>query len=190
MYSMVSCCSVRCALAKARTFDSVVASSLAKIESKNRACAAQDGSLASGVSGESAAGGMPARKRAVSLNVAVSALRAGVQASASATTAAAAATTARDVALGAVERIGAGARGIGGRDFGEHVGRIINDKARRHQCQAAERLQRPIHDKIVHHEGRQRQESERRDWIAPGTIRPCQIRMRDPHLDHAQYRKK
>src|ERR1700722_10402877 len=77
MYSMVSWCCGRFSLEKARTFDSVLASSRAKIESKKRACCAQLGSLAKAANGEPGAGGRPARKRAVSSGVAVSALRAG-----------------------------------------------------------------------------------------------------------------
>src|ERR1700761_3192411 len=48
-------------------------SSVAKAESKNLAWRCQDGSLVSGASGEPSDGGRPARKRAVSSTLAVSA---------------------------------------------------------------------------------------------------------------------
>src|SRR6202044_1946766 len=119
MYSMVSLCCGRCSLEKARTFDSVLASSRLKIESKKRACCAQPGSLASAANGEPGAGGRPARKRAVSSGVAVSALRAGATGSAKKT----AKTTVNSTAaksLGTVESIGfegEGLCGIGRRDI-------------------------------------------------------------------------
>src|SRR6202043_2708801 len=92
---------VRCPLEKARTLDSGLVSSRVKIESKNRACCAHSGLLASAARGESGAGGRPARNRAVSLAVAVSALRAGAMASARTTANSAAAKS-----LGTVEGIG------------------------------------------------------------------------------------
>src|SRR5580700_3214422 len=131
MYSMVSCCCGRCSLEKARTFDSVVASSRAKIESKKRACCAQPGSLAKAANGEPGAGGKPARKRAVSSGVAVSALRAGAMASARTTANSAAANS-----LGTVESIGLegyGFAGIGRRHIRDKFERIIDHKPRRHQ---------------------------------------------------------
>src|ERR1700722_1716607 len=174
MYSMVSCCCGRCSLEKARTFASVVASSRVKIESKKRACCAQPGSLASAASGESGAGGRPARNRAVSLAVAVSALRAGAMASAR-TTAKTAANSAAAKSLGTVESVGLEGDctiGIGRRHIREEFRRIIDHKPRRHQPQAAQRLQRPIHNKIVHHEQGQTEENQRRNGIAPGAVRP------------------
>src|SRR5580704_2319557 len=138
MYSMVSCCDVRCSLEKARTFASMVASSRVKIESKKRACCAHSGLLANAASGESGAGGRPARNRAVSLAVAVSALRAGATASARTTANSAAAKR-----LGTVESIGLeGDRtiGIGRRHVRDEIRRIIDHKPRRHQPQAAKRL--------------------------------------------------
>src|ERR1700749_641415 len=122
MYSMVSWCCGRFSLAKARTFASVLASSRAKIESKKRACCAQPGSLASAANGEFYAGGKPARKRAVSSGVAVSALRAGATGSARRT-----ATSAAAKSLDAIEGIGlAGYRiiGIGGGRIREKIRRI------------------------------------------------------------------
>src|ERR1700676_2280741 len=163
MYSMVSCGCGRCSLAKARTFDSVLASSRVKIESKNRACCAQPGSLANAASGESGAGGRPARKGAVSLAVAVSALRAGATASARTTAISAAANS-----LGTVESIGLEGYciiGIGRRHIRDESERIVDHKPHRHQPQAAKRLQRPIHDKIVHYEQGQREENKRRDRL-------------------------
>src|ERR1022692_3375187 len=150
MYSMVSWCCGRFSLAKARTFASVLASSRAKIESKKRACCAQPGSLASAANGEPGAGGRPARKRAVSSGVAVSALRAGATGSARTT-----ANSAAEKSLDAVESIGLEGYciiGIGRRNIRDEIRRIVDHKPRRHQPQAAKRLQRPIHDKIIHHE--------------------------------------
>src|SRR5580693_5122240 len=134
MYSMVSCCCGRFSLAKARTFASVLASSRAKIESKKRACCAQPGSLANAANGEPGAGGKPARNRAVSSAVAVSALRAGATGSASRTANSAAANS-----LDAIEGIGLeGYRiiGIRRRHIREQIGRIVDHKPRRHQPQA------------------------------------------------------
>src|ERR1700731_4242345 len=126
MYSMVSCCCGRYSLEKARTFDSVLAPSRAKIESKKRACWAQPGSLAKAANGEFCAGGRPARKRAVSSAVAVSALRAGAAGSASTTANSAAAKS-----LDAVESIGfEGYRlcGIGRRHLRGESRRIVDNK--------------------------------------------------------------
>src|SRR6202140_3524751 len=192
MYSMGSWCCGRFSLAKARTFASVLASSRAKIESKRRACCAQPGSLAKAANGEPGAGGRPARKRAVSSAVAVSALRAGAAGSARKT----AKTTANSAAaksLDAVEGtglVGYCIIGIGRRHIREVIRRIVDHKPRRHQPQAAKRLQRPIHDKIVHHEQGQREENQWRDRVTPGAVRPHQFRVGDAHLDHAQHREK
>src|SRR5580698_10968649 len=161
MYSMVSCCCGRCSLENVRTFDLVLASSRVKIESKNRACCAHSGLLASAASGESGAGGRPARNRAVSLAVAVSALRAGAMASAR-TAAKTTANSAAAKSLGTVESVGLEGDctiGIGRRHIREESERIVDHKPRRHQPQAAERLQRPIDDKIVHHEQGQTEEN-------------------------------
>src|SRR5580704_7939693 len=158
MYSMVSLCCGRCSLAKARTFDSVLASSREKIESKKWACCAHSGFLAKAASGESSAGGRPARKRAVSSGVAVSALRAGAAGSARTMANSAAANS-----LGTVESIGLERYciiGIGRRHVRDECKRIVDHKPRRHQPQAAKRLQRPIHDKIIHHEQGQREENQ------------------------------
>src|SRR5580700_10071277 len=144
MYSMASLCAGRCSLAKARTFESVLASSRLKIESKKCACCAQPGSLASAANGEFCAGGRPARKRAVSSGVAVSALRAGATASArkpAKTTANSAAANSLDT----VESIGLEGDciiGIGRRHRRNEFERIVDHKPRRHQPQAAKRLQR------------------------------------------------
>src|SRR5580698_10845531 len=192
MYSMVSLCCGRYSLEKARTFASVLASSRLKIESKKCACCAQPESLAIAANGEPGAGGRPARKRAVSSGVAVSALRAGAMASAKKP----AKTTANRAAaksLGTVESIGLeGDRtiGIGRRHFRDESERIVDYKPRRHQPQAAKRLQRPIHDKIVHHEQGQTEENQRRNGVAPGAVRPHQFGVGDAHLDHAQDREK
>src|ERR1700690_4018466 len=172
MYSMVSCCCGRYSLEKAGTFDSGLASSRAKIESKKRACWAQPGSLAKAANGEPGAGGRPARNRAVSSAVAVSALRAGTAGSASKT----AKTTANSAAansLDAVEGIGLAGYciiGIGRRPIRDESRRIVDHKPRRHQPQAAKRLQRPIHDKIIHHEQGQTEENQRRDRVTPGAV--------------------
>src|SRR5467141_1280966 len=91
MYSIVSCFSVKYSLEKARTFESLALSSRAKIVSKWRACCCQVGSLVSGARGELADGGSPARNRAVSSAVAVSALLAGAVLTANMTAIAAAA---------------------------------------------------------------------------------------------------
>src|SRR5579862_7551670 len=167
MYSMVSRCRGRFSLAKARTLASVLASSREKIESKKRACCAQPGSLASAANGEPGAGGRPARKRAVSSGVAVSALRAGTTASAK-KPAKTTANSAEATSLGTVENIGLeGNRiiGIRRRHSRDEVERIVDYKPRRHQPQAAQRLQRPIHDKIIHHEQGQTEENQRRHGI-------------------------
>src|SRR5580704_14658695 len=100
MYSIVCCFSVSRCCENARIFDSLFLSVCPKMESKSRACCSQAGLLASDASGESAAGGSPARKRAVSFGVDVSALRAGAKLSASKPAARADA-----INLGAVERI-------------------------------------------------------------------------------------
>src|SRR5579862_8411577 len=174
MYSMVSCCCGRFSLAKARTFASVLASSRAKIASKKRACCAQPGSLANAANGEFGAGGRPARKRAVSSAVAVSALRAGATGSAR-KTAKTTANSAKATSLGTVESIGLEGDclcRIGRRNIRDEIRRIVDHKPRRHQPQAAKRLQRPIHDKIIHHEQGQREENQRRDRVTPGAVRP------------------
>src|SRR5580704_1102728 len=180
MYSMVSLCCGRRSLAKARTFERVLASSRLKIESKKRACCAQPGSLARAAKGEPGAGGRPARKRAVSSGVAVSALRAGATASARTTANRAAARR-----LDTVESIGLEGYclcGIGRRNIRDEFERIVDHKPHRHQPQAAKRLQRPIYHKIVHHEQGQREENQRRNGIAPGTVWPHQFRVGEPHL--------
>src|ERR1700723_2047864 len=192
MYSMVSCCCGRCSLEKARTFESVLASSRLKIESKKRACCAQPGSLATAANGEPDAGGRPARKRAVSSGVAVSALRAGAAGSAK-KPAKTTANSAAAINLGTVERIGLEGDclcGIGGRHIRDESERIVDYKPRRHQPQAAQRLQRPIDDKIVHHEQGQTEENQRRNRVAPGTVWPHQFRVGDAHLDHPQHGEK
>src|SRR3984957_11450623 len=192
MYSMVSLCCGRRSLAKARTFDSVLASSRLKIESKKRACCAQPGSLAIAANGEFCAGGRPARKRAVSSDVAVSALRAGAAGSAR-TTAKTTANSAAAISLGTVERIGLEGDclcGIGRRHIRDESERIVDYKPCRHQPQAAKRLQRPIDDKIVHHEQGQTEENQRRNRVAPGTVWPHQFRVGDAHLDHPQHGEK
>ena len=74
---MVGRGAARLASDQARIFDSWRCSSCANALSKNLAWRCQAGSLVSGISGESAEGGMPARKRAVSSAVTVSAARAG-----------------------------------------------------------------------------------------------------------------
>ena len=74
---MVGRGAARLASDQARIFDSWRCSSCANAVSKNLAWRCQAGSLVSGVSGESADGGMPARKCAVSSAVTVSAARAG-----------------------------------------------------------------------------------------------------------------
>src|SRR5579862_6322720 len=66
---MESCGIGRSDFAKARTLDRWVLSSWANIELNELACCCQLESLVSGASGESAAGGSPARKRAVSSGV-------------------------------------------------------------------------------------------------------------------------
>src|SRR5580692_6070739 len=188
MYSMVSCCCGRCSLEKARTLASVLASSRVKIESKKRACCAQPGSLASAANGEFCAGGRPARNRAVSSGVAVSALRAGAAGSAKTT-----ANSAAAISLGTVERIGLEGDcrcGIGRRHIRDESERIVDYKPRRHQPQAAKRLQRPIDDKIVHHEQGQTEENQRRNRVAPGTVWPHQFRVGDAHLEHPQHGEK
>src|SRR5580704_11458949 len=188
MYSMASLCAGRCSLENVRTFASVLASSRAKIESKKRACCAQPGSLASAANGEFCAGGRPARKRAVSSGVAVSALRAGAMASVRTT-----ANSAAAISLGTVESIGLEGYctiGIGRRHIREVSERIVDHKPHRHQPQAAKRLQRPSHDKIVHYEQGQREENQGRDRVTPGAVWPHQFRVRDAHFDQAQDREK
>src|ERR1700733_11303478 len=73
-YNKISCLSGKCSLENARTLERVLLSSRAKIELKWRAWSCQTGSWVRIARGEFAAGGCPARKRAVSLAVAVSAL--------------------------------------------------------------------------------------------------------------------
>src|SRR5580700_7950772 len=142
MYSMASLCAARCSLAKARTFESVLASSRLKIESKKCACCVQPGSLASAANGEFCAGGRPARKRAVSSGVAVSALFAGAMASAK-KPAKTTANSAAAISLGTVESIGLEGDctiGIGRRHMRDEFGRIVDYKPRRHDNKAAKRV--------------------------------------------------
>ena len=73
---MVGRGAARFAVAQARIFDTWRCSSCANAVSKNLAWCCQAGSLVSGVSGELADGGIPARKRAVSSAVTTSAARA------------------------------------------------------------------------------------------------------------------
>src|SRR5215472_8599874 len=73
---MVGFGAARLASAHARTFESWRCSSCANAESKNLAWCCQAGSFVSGNNGEPSDGIMPARKRAVSSMVAVSAARA------------------------------------------------------------------------------------------------------------------
>src|SRR6202045_3338026 len=70
---MVGFGAARLASDQARTFDICRCSSWANAESKNFAWRCQAGSFVSGISGESAEGNIPARKRAVSSAVRVSA---------------------------------------------------------------------------------------------------------------------
>src|SRR5450432_3664705 len=77
---MVGRGAARLASAQPRTFESWRCSSCPNAVSKNLACCCHEGSCISGVSGEAADGGIPARKRAVSSAVAVSAACAGAAA--------------------------------------------------------------------------------------------------------------
>ena len=63
-----------------RIFESWRCSSCPNAVSRNLACRCHAGSLVKGISGESADGAMPARKRAVSFAVTVSAARSGIAA--------------------------------------------------------------------------------------------------------------
>src|SRR5580692_9944585 len=130
MYSIVWCFSVRRSCENARISESLVLSSCPKMESKWRACSSQDGFLVSGASGESAAGGSPARKRAVSSGVAVSALRAGATVRASALV-----TSAAAVNLSAVESIDLQGRCWGNVRRGnlrEQAKRVVDHKSGQH----------------------------------------------------------
>src|ERR1700689_4731964 len=134
MYSMASLCAARCSLAKARTFESVLASSRLKIESKKCACCAQPGSLASGANGEFGAGGRPEGTRAVESGVAVSALRSGAMASGKTTANRATANSAAGNSLGTVESIGLEGDctiGIRRRHIRDESERIVDYKPRR-----------------------------------------------------------
>src|SRR5271156_3318078 len=84
-YSKVSCLSGKCSLENARTLESVLLSTRAKIELKWRAWSCQSESWVRMARGELGAGGSPARNRAVSLAVADSALTGAAAFSAKAT---------------------------------------------------------------------------------------------------------
>src|ERR1700692_1387879 len=64
--------------AQIRIFDNWRCSSCPKAVSKNFACRCHAGYLVGGIGGESVEGGIPARKRAVSSALTVSAARAGI----------------------------------------------------------------------------------------------------------------
>src|SRR5580658_10041407 len=101
---------------------------------------------------------MPARKRAVSLGFAVSALRAGFRDSASALARTAAAISLGTVGLGTVglgtvKGIGFHLEGGGG-SIGELLRGIVEREAGEHHNNAAQRLDRPVDEQIVHHERR------------------------------------
>ena len=63
----------------------------------------------------------------------------------------------------------------------------INQKARNHDQGTQKRLQRPLRQKIVHHEGGHEQENHRRDRVSPGAIGPRQLGLGDAQLDDAEH---
>ena len=63
----------------------------------------------------------------------------------------------------------------------------IDQKARDHNQNSQKRLQRPVNQKIVHHEGGHEQENHRSDRVSPGTIGPRQVGPGDAQLDDAQH---
>src|SRR5579883_67300 len=181
---MVSCGLVRCAAAKARTFDSVTWSSRSKIALKTRVCCSHDASLVSAASGESDLGGSPARNRAVSSAVASSAPRAGVNPSARSPASRAA------MRLATVEIIQFQGYRLGWIRRGEsrvELRHIVEQQPGQHYGDARERLQRSRDDEIVHDEQGDDQKHYGRNGISPGAVGAHRSRRADSHLDHAEH---
>src|SRR5262249_3465101 len=182
MYSMVGRGAVRFCSDQARIRESWRCSRRSNSESKMQACSRQALFFVNAARGESAAGDMPARKRAVSFADTVSVARAGANPSRSAQAAAA-----TKVLRGG---ICPSSRWCCKTRNSPLLREIVQRNSRDHQQDPDERLQRTLRHEVIHHKPRDREKDEWRDRVPPGAIRARQVRPGDAQLDQAEHCKK